>query len=114
MDIVHGAELLVAAAGNDAQNGNPVEYPAGLLQPVGSRGEGGYGLSVGASDRSGGRAPFSSTGSWISLAAPGVNVLSDLSASFSDLFFTRVALPGSRAGVYGVAASSRGRAGETL
>jgi subtilisin family serine protease len=103
--VAHGV-LLVAAAGNDAQNGNPVEYPAGLLQPVGSRGEGGYGLSIAASDQSGARAPFSSTGSWISLAAPGVNVFSDLSASFEDSLFTRVTLPGSRAGVYGIASGT--------
>ncbi len=44
----HGV-LLVAAAGNEAQNGNPVEYPAALLQPVGSNGIGGIGLAVGAS-----------------------------------------------------------------
>ncbi len=44
----HGV-LLVAAAGNDAQNGNPVEYPAALLQPVGSDGASGLGLAVGAS-----------------------------------------------------------------
>ena len=103
--VAHGA-LLVAAAGNDAQNGNPVEYPAALLQPVGSGGAGGSGLSVGASDRSGERAPFSSTGSWISLAAPGENVLSDLSPSFADSLFTRVVLPGSRAGVYGIASGT--------
>jgi subtilisin family serine protease len=53
--------------------GNPVEYPAALLQPVGSNGNGGTGLVVGASD-AGGRASFSGSGSWISLAAPGVDV----------------------------------------
>ena len=41
--------LLVAAIGNSHGGGNPVEYPAALLQPVGSRGVGGRGLSVGAS-----------------------------------------------------------------
>jgi subtilisin family serine protease len=66
--------LLVAAAGNDFAKGNPVEYPAALLQPVGSNGHGGAGLVVGASGRDGTRAPFSSTGSWISLAAPGVGI----------------------------------------
>ena len=42
--------LVVAAAGNEAQRGNPVEYPAALLQPVGSNGVGGYGLAVGRVD----------------------------------------------------------------
>ena len=31
--------LLVAAVGNSSRGGNPVEYPAALLQPVGSRGD---------------------------------------------------------------------------
>jgi len=70
--VAHGA-LLVAAAGNDHGFGNPVEYPAALLQPVGSRGAGGAGLTVAASDGTE-RAAFSGSGSWISLAAPGVNV----------------------------------------
>jgi serine protease len=70
--VAHGA-LVVAAAGNDHGFGNPVEYPAALLQPVGSRGAGGAGLAVAASDGTG-RASFSGSGSWISLAAPGVDV----------------------------------------
>ena len=101
----HGV-LLVASAGNEAENGNPVEYPAALLQPLGSHGAGGYGLSVGASGESGTRASFSSTGSWISLSAPGENVVSDLSATYDDSIFTRIALPGSHAGVYGVASGT--------
>jgi subtilisin family serine protease len=70
--VEHGA-LVVAAAGNDHGMGNPVEYPAALLQPVGSRGAGGTGLVVAATDGTT-RAPFSGSGSWISLAAPGVDV----------------------------------------
>jgi subtilisin family serine protease len=70
--VAHGA-LVIAAAGNDFGFGNPVEYPAALLQPVGSRGAGGAGLAVAAADGSG-RASFSGSGSWISLAAPGVAV----------------------------------------
>jgi len=66
--------LLVAAAGNDALNGNPPEYPAALLQPVGSNGAGGLGLAVGASDVKGARAPFSESGSFVSLAAPGASI----------------------------------------
>jgi membrane-anchored mycosin MYCP len=64
----------VAAAGNDYAQGDPVEFPAALLQPVGSNGAGGAGLAVAASDEAGERAAFSNTGSWVSLAAPGENV----------------------------------------
>ncbi len=70
--VAHGV-LVVAAAGNDHGAGNPVEYPAALLQPVGSDGLPGSGLVVAASDGNS-RASFSGSGSWISLAAPGVNV----------------------------------------
>lgn len=68
----HGV-LVVTASGNDHGLGNPVEYPAALLQPVGSNGVGGAGLVVAAS-QDGARASFSGSGSWISLAAPGVDV----------------------------------------
>jgi subtilisin family serine protease len=93
--------LLVAAAGNEHDDGNPVEYPAALLQPEGSNGEGGAGLVVGASTPSGARASFSNTGSWISLAAPGEAVFSALSSLSSPAFYPRVLLPGSRIGFYG-------------
>ena len=97
----HGV-LLVAAAGNDAQDGNPVEYPAALLQPSGSDGVGGVGLAVGASDAEGTRAPFSSFGSYLSLAAPGVSVLGALPSAGSAGAFQTVHLPGSRHGRYGL------------
>jgi len=66
--------LVVAAAGNDALAGDPPEYPAALLQPVGSNGNGGLGISVGASDSAGARAGFSEYGSFVSLVAPGESV----------------------------------------
>lgn len=93
--------LLVAAAGNSFAEGNPVQYPAALLQPVGSRGVGGRGLAVAASTRAGTRAPFSSTGTHVSLAAPGANVFSAVSASSSRSRYPRTPLPGSSAGLYG-------------
>ena len=93
--------LLVAAAGNEYQEGNPVEYPAALLQPVGSNGEGGFGLSVAASTMAGTRAPFSNTGSYISLAAPGHQVFAAVSRHSSPKHFPRVKLPGSSSGFYG-------------
>ena len=75
--VSHGA-LVVTAAGNDHGMGNPVEYPAALVQPVGSDGSGGTGLVVGSS-QDGRRASFSGSGSWISVAAPGVDVYGALS-----------------------------------
>jgi subtilisin family serine protease len=93
----HGV-LVVAAAGNEFRDGNPVEYPAALLQPKGSNGRGGSGLSVGASTLKGERAYFSNTGSYVSLVAPGDTVFAVLSG-YSD--WSRAALPGSTAGIYG-------------
>src|SRR5919201_3080742 len=72
--------LVVAAAGNEYEEGNPVEYPSALLQPVGSDGQGGMGLSVDASTLAGSRAFFSNTGSQISLVAPGENVFGAVSS----------------------------------
>lgn len=97
----HGA-LLVAAAGNEAGQGSPPEYPAALLQPVGSDGVGGRGLSVGASTASGARASFSNRGSYLSLVAPGVDVVGGVSSLSSPKDFPRLTLPGAFAGVYGI------------
>ena len=93
--------LVIAAAGNEAQRGNPVEYPAALLQPVGSNGVGGYGLAVGATTITGARAAFSNYGSYISLAAPGEDVFGAISKDSSPKQWPRVALPGSTKGLYG-------------
>ncbi len=93
--------LLVAAVGNGYYRGNTVEYPAALLQPVGSKGVGGRGLSVAASTREGGRAAFSATGSHVSLAAPGADVFSALSSSSPQARYPRTPLPGALGGEYG-------------
>jgi subtilisin family serine protease len=98
--------LVVAAAGNEFEEGNPVEYPAALLQPVGSNGRGGWGLSVGASTKFGTRASFSNTGSWISLAAPGENVFGALSSYSKARDWPRYELPGSTHGLYGWASGT--------
>ncbi len=95
----HGA-LVVAAVGNAFEESNPVEYPAALVQPVGSNGRGGTGLAVGASDDTGGRAPFSGTGSHLSLVAPGAQVLSAISSTGRDEGYVEVPVPGSAAGLY--------------
>lgn len=93
--------LLVAAAGNEHDEGNPIEYPAAALQPPGSNGQGGYGLSVGATTISGKRASFSNTGSQISLAAPGENVFGAIASTSSRDWWPRYTLPGSSVGLYG-------------
>jgi hypothetical protein len=93
--------LLVAAAGNEYEEGNPVEYPAAALQPVGSKGQGGFGLAVAASTMGGKRAFFSNTGTQISLAAPGENVFGAVAAGSSREYWPRYPLPGSVAGLYG-------------
>ena len=98
--------LIVAAAGNEYQDGNPAEYPAALLQPLGSHGVGGRGLAVGASTMTGSRAIFSNTGSYLSLVAPGDNVFSDLSSLSPPNRFPRVLLPGSLSGLYGYASGT--------
>jgi subtilisin family serine protease len=96
----HGV-LLVAAAGNSGQTGNQPSYPAALLQPLGSNGQGGIGLAVAATNLSGARASFSNYGSYISLAAPGENVFGAISSSADPSYWPRQSLPGSAAGIYG-------------
>ena len=61
--------LPIAASGNNAENGNPVEFPAAALG--GFRGGRGIGLSVGATKPDGSVAPFSTHNAFVSLAAPG-------------------------------------------
>src|SRR6266540_5578360 len=95
--------LIVAAAGNEHDEGNPVEYPAALLQPVGSRGRGGIGLSVGATAMDGSRAYFSNTGSYVSLAAPGYNVFA---AESADSDWPRAKFPWQSPGYYGWASGT--------
>ncbi|WP_371479845.1 type VII secretion-associated serine protease mycosin [Kitasatospora sp. NBC_00315] len=65
--VAHAASkgaLVVAAAGNEAQSGNPVEYPAALPTVV----------AVGAVDRNGVVTDESERGSQLDLAAPGVDI----------------------------------------
>jgi serine protease len=86
--------LLVASAGNAALQGNPIVYPAAL---VGRRG-----LVVGASGADGARARFSTTGSYVDVLAPGVNVLGALAAgALSGGLFSPIATPG-WSGSYGL------------
>lgn len=81
--------LLVAAAGNLAQDGNPETYPAALI--------GRAGLVVGAADASGRRARFSSTGPYVDVLAPGVDVVGALAGTAPPGLFARapgLGLPG--------------------
>jgi subtilisin family serine protease len=95
--------LIVAAAGNEHDEGNRPEYPAALLQPLGSRGRGGIGLAVGATSMDGSRASFSNTGSYLSLAAPGYNVFA---AESADCEWPRADLPWASPGYYGWASGT--------
>ena len=95
--------LVVAAAGNEHDAGNQPEYPAALVQPLGSNGRGGIGLAVGATSMNGTRAYFSNTGSYLSLAAPGYNVFA---AESAEAAWPRAQLPWASPGVYGWASGT--------
>jgi len=58
--------VVATAMGNEFEEGNPKEYPAGYPGP----------LAVGAVDEMNHHASFSNTGKHIGLVAPGVNILS--------------------------------------
>ncbi|HEY3867580.1 MAG TPA: S8 family serine peptidase [Actinocrinis sp.] len=74
-DAIHNALahniVVVVAAGNDGQNGNPISYPGG------ERGV----ITVSAVDSAGDHAGFSSSGWDVDVAAPGVNVPCDAADS---------------------------------
>jgi subtilisin family serine protease len=93
--------LVVASVGNEYGEHNPVEYPAALVQPVGSNGVGGAGLAVTASGPDGRRASYANTGSWVSLAAPGEHVLGAVSAASSPLLYPRATVAPGKPGLYG-------------
>jgi hypothetical protein len=63
--------LPVAAAGNNAENGNPLEFPAAAIG--GEQGGRGIGLSVAATKPDGGVASFSNHNNFVSVAAPGAS-----------------------------------------
>ena len=75
--------LPIAASGNMAEDGNPVEYPAAALGGV--RGATGVGLSVAASRPDGRRAAFSNYNRFVSLAAPGAGASGCRHGVFSAL-----------------------------
>jgi subtilisin family serine protease len=75
--------LPVAASGNNAQAGNPLEFPAAALG--GDRGARGLGLSVAATNPRGGAAAFSNHNRFVSLAAPGAGAAGCEFGVFSTL-----------------------------
>ena len=80
--LAHGV-VFVAAAGNDG-NGVPVEFPANLPGVI----------AVAATDRNDAIANFSNTGNALSLAAPGVDILSCFpGADYQSLDGTSMATP---------------------
>lgn len=85
--------LLVAAVGNEGKRGNTPMYPAALLGRVG--------LAVGASTSTGARASFSTAGPYVSLLAPGVNVIGALASTSSAYSYPRARLAGVTTGLYG-------------
>jgi subtilisin family serine protease len=89
--IRHGV-LLVAAGGNTGNRSNRPEYPAALL--------GRHGLAVAATTPAGTAAPFSNTGRYLSIAAPGVDVLGAVSALSPPALFPRAQIAGASSGVY--------------
>ena len=75
--------LPVAASGNNAENGNPLEFPAAAVG--GTRGGRGIGLSVAATKPDGSVASFSNHNGFVSLAAPGASAGSCDFGVFSTL-----------------------------
>ncbi|WP_256805943.1 S8 family serine peptidase [Bradyrhizobium sp. Bra64] len=76
-ELIDAGVVISTAMGNEFEDGNPKEYPAGYADTIG----------VGAVDESHRRASFSNTGKHIKLVAPGVNILSTVprvKASFAD------------------------------
>src|SRR5262245_37469363 len=65
-DVIGAGVVVVAAMGNEHDEGNPTEYPAAIPEVC----------AVGATDERDQRASFSNTGRHIDLVAPGVNILS--------------------------------------
>lgn len=68
--------VVVVAAGNDATDGNNVQYPAAYDEAI----------AVGATDVNDAIGYFSSHGAWVDVSAPGVGVLSTIPNDLMDTF----------------------------
>lgn len=75
--------VVLAAAGNERDEGNPVTYPAAHPGVVG----------VAASDESDAIASFSNTGGYVDLAAPGVRIDSTVPGGYARMSGTSMATP---------------------
>lgn len=75
--------VVVAAAGNAGDQGNPVLYPAATAGV----------LAVGAVDRADGHPSWSSSGTHLDVAAPGVGVLSTVPGGYATWSGTSMAAP---------------------
>lgn len=65
-DVIAAGVVVIAAMGNEYEEGNPTEYPAAIPEVC----------AVGATDELDKRAAFSNTGRHVDLVAPGVAILS--------------------------------------
>jgi subtilisin family serine protease len=65
LSAMHNGCLIVAAAGNNGEEGSPTTYPASWPHVV----------AVAATDENDGVTPFSTTGPWVDVAAPGKNMV---------------------------------------
>jgi serine protease len=68
--------FIAISAGNEADDGNPTNYPAAYAPEIDGV------VAVGATNRAGTRAPYSSHGAYVELAAPG----GDLGAAANDVW----------------------------
>lgn len=75
--------LVVAAAGNEAQSGDAPSYPAALPGV----------LAVAATDENNQVAYFSNTGSYVQVAAPGVDIWSTVPGGYEEMSGTSMASP---------------------
>jgi serine protease len=100
---VNRGVLVVASAGNARQKGNAVAYPAAYPGV----------LAVASTDQSGSSSSFSSTGSYVDIAAPGGNILSTLPSGYGLKSGTSMAAPYVAAAAALVRDASAGKAGAT-
>lgn len=88
--LIASGVTVVAAMGNEYEEGNPTEYPAAYPDVI----------AVAATDETNRRASFSNTGAHVGLAAPGVGILSTLPMRTSPAEYARRAgeVPGATSG----------------